>query len=411
MHGVKQTPLSDQQRQILELDRDFPDATPKDILGMLDDEDINVEYVQRIIHDFDLPDEDTITIGDIMSTKTSAPENESETMDTDDEPNDGGIEDETVGTERPIDTLGEKAKALVETIRENPEITASELYEKHDDTSDQYTYSSVRKHSHLIPEDATIWDTITRPEEVTDVDDVGGDLASGVIEAIRDDTEQSISDVAETVDTDAGYVTSVMQTYQHLLPPKWRRQHPSLGCPSDLQDFTGSDRRDYASNSSEETDEDVGEDECVVEVDENGCPEGFESPEEYRDHLDMLHDSELIDEDTYEDKMAQIEIDETDDESGGSDATISPPRADETADSGEAEPAVSTTDDGSEVVASNDKLTSEALEGGDISIPESRVKLLKKELENIENTGGDVTIYGSGIRHALTVLGVDVTET
>lgn len=408
MHGVKQTPLSDQQRQILELDRDFPDATPKDILGMLDDEDINVEYVQRIIHDFDLPDEDTITIGDIMSTKTSAPENESETMDTDDEPNDGGIEDEKVGTERPIDTLGEKAKALVETIRENPEITANELYEKHDDTSDQYTYSSVRKHSHLIPEDAEIWDTITRPEEVTDVDGVGGDLASDVIETIIDDPDQSISDVAETVDTDAGYVTSVMQTYQHLLPAKWARRHPSLGCPSDLQDFTGSDQRDYPSDSSEETDEDVDEDECIVEVDENGCPEGFESPEEYRDHLDMLRSSELIDEETYEDKMEQIEIDGTD-ESDSSDATISPPRADETADGGETEPAVSTTDDGSGVVASNDKLTSEALEGGGIQIPEERVKLLKEELENIENTGGDVRIYGSGIRHALTVLGIDVT--
>jgi len=99
----KPTAQSEDQLKVLRYARDHPDATPSDIEGALDDEHIGVKYVERILHDFELPEEERQAVDETVATLTGG-------NDTDDDPADA---DETKESDdRATDDLNPMSQAL-----------------------------------------------------------------------------------------------------------------------------------------------------------------------------------------------------------------------------------------------------------------------------------------------------------
>lgn len=391
----KQTPITDDQRKVLEIDRNHPDATPKDILGMLDDPDLTVDYVQRVIHDFELPEEQPSAPTQLMSSVQEADPDEDEQA-------------PTTTTERPLDTLGDRAREVVEAVQDDPEITVQEL-EDDVECSSTHIHNTVRQFSQLLPDDAAIWDQFNHPEETESPDEVNGKKAKAVVKAICDDPSKTKNEIVAETDSEYAYVTTVMQIYQHLLPDEWCNRFPSL-CGGDTLPRAHGDAVANADQTHNNHGGGASEEPSGADYDPD-----FD-PQDERRRLENLHDIGMIDDETLEEKLAELEdeadteeeaeeiVDEAEDEAEEEDestsTTISPDMATETADDSDniKEPDMETPSMG-EVTAPADKVT--------VVDPE-KVDQLNDQLELLEDdSSGELAAYAKGIQYTLNVLDID----
>lgn len=430
MFGATQPPQSEEQRRILELDRDNPDATPKDILDMLDDPHLTVDYVQRIIHDFELPKEQPSNpdAQDIMATANDT---------TDDDPDEQteSLPDPT-SSHRPLDTLGEKSRKVIETIRDDPELSLTEVYDIRDDCSRGHVRNSIKKYSQHIPTDAAIWDDVTRPETITDIDDIGAKSKRLIVQAISDNANASKKEVADMAGVRKTQVTDAMQMYQHLLPAKWCRRFPSLSDGETLPRGDGEEcalgpgttkaegesegeesesttiSPDIATDTAEAAEPTDADGEIRVSTEPSdatvGTFQAHDDPEDERERLINLNDIGLLGDEELDQRLSQL--DELIDEDGdGEDGTVT---ADEDGRPGidaswqtppwagdDAEAAPAGADDAADLRPPQPKEV--------IAVDPDDRDQLEDEVELLRDSGEELSGYAKGIQHALTVLGVD----
>lgn len=229
----KETPYTDDQRRVLELDREHPAATPKDIAEMMGD-DYPTQYCKRIIEDFELPDEHR-TIGTIATMATVSDNTTDETEpETETEPEEGGSEpvnEEIAHYEsRPLDSLGHKAQAVVKAARNGR--TLDDIADDDEiNTSRSYVRRCIKQGSQFIDDDARIWDDVLNPRTVLSVDDIAeadNEAKQKIVQAICDNPDKNKEKIADIADSNANHVGSVMQMYEHLLPSKFCKRYPSL---------------------------------------------------------------------------------------------------------------------------------------------------------------------------------------
>lgn len=392
----KQTPITDDQRRVLEMDRDHPDATPKDIFGMLDDPHLTVDYVQSVIHNFELDDEkpENPVKAAIMSSATT-----NNDADEDDETDEQFEPDQST---RPLKSLGEKSREVIEEVQADPDVGFHELAERFD-TSDAHVKGSLQKFAQMTDPDAAVWETIKNPRDTKNVEDITGDKARTVVETINDHPTWEKGKVADVSDCQKSYVTSTMQKYDHLLSDRWCARFPSLSGGETLPRGNGDDASHDKGGPKKHTTPDVGEDEdeededeleAEPEVDENN-PNGFDPADERR-RIENLHDIGLLDDDEFDERIEALvekaggEEVEPDEDEGGDGVVVKPELA-----RGE---------------KGQSKRHADILPESEMVVDTDKLDILENELERLTFAGGELGAYGEGIRHALNVLGIDTQD-
>ena len=223
----KQAPITDDQRKVLEIKRDHPGSNPKDIVSLLDDPHLGVNYVQQVIHNFELKDQPPKNnIGNlaIMTTRTSNDTTDDDEQDT--------TKPDIVDSKatRTLDSLGKKSKRVIKYVNANPETGYTDLIRIMEDEniSDATTRISLKKFSELVPDDAAVWDGLEHPRSVKTPDDIRGNKQKQIVKYIINNPEAPKARVAKKNDTNRTHVTATMQTYNHLLPDAWCERFPSL---------------------------------------------------------------------------------------------------------------------------------------------------------------------------------------
>lgn len=412
-----QQTLSDDQRKVLEMDRNHPKATPKDIHGMLDDPEISIGYVKHVIEsdDFQLPEqrrENQHKISILNATSSGGENDEGGAEDSESGADEQPTPAEPRSNHRPLDTLGDKGKHVIENVRENPDATSDEIGEMSDSTW-THVRRTIVKFSHLIPEDAAVWEDIERPELTTSADEIASSKKREIVEAIIDNPTASKKEITEIAETNLGYITDTMQMYQHILPDEWCERFPSLTNGDTLPRGHGDDASrggresetsagttvspETATSTADEMREEVGLD--TADAEEPGAGENTTttttSPEigklqphddidKERERLRNLNNIGLLADEGLDKRLNQLDILEGT-EGADTDSDTTPEPQEEEAD---------------EDVQVDD-------ENETVSVSASDRDHLESEIELLRDSQNELATYAKGIQHALTVLGVD----
>lgn len=223
----KPTPVTEDQRLVLETARDHPDATPKEVATLTGKEYITTEYAERIMHDFELESESTKLAMKDMAMVTKK-------QDTDDSTDAGEwpFDLELAERSRKYETLTDGQKEIIDTIRENPDETTVFIgSESGRGSSNVRGY--VRRFHHLLPDDSDIVDFHGKPEdeEWEDIDEHIRDMITYIHnnpnvsqEGVRKWMNRQHPDRDTTLTT----VNGILQEYVHLLPLKFAKRYKAL---------------------------------------------------------------------------------------------------------------------------------------------------------------------------------------
>lgn len=228
---MAKTPITDDHRRVLEINRDHPGATIKDIVGIMDDPALGVDYVQSVIHNYELPEETKVSpTTNGFHTTTDEENDEEEQPDAADEAVDEPVEEPTddrpwedADTDfervRSLDSLTVKGQAVIRYLRGHPDVERLDHVDEALDVSSGYTRTVIKQNPHLVPEETTVWEKTTNPDEVT-FDDLTANRQL-VVREMWDDPDSTQSEVARATDLSEATVHTIAKQYPHLVPGQW----------------------------------------------------------------------------------------------------------------------------------------------------------------------------------------------